>query len=173
MANSQKVEAVAELRKLFEGSESFFVTDYHGLNVSDLTVLRKNLRDNKIKYLVAKNTLFKIAAREAGMPAIDEHLLGPTAVAFTNADPAIAAKILHDAYKEKERPRMKVFVIGKQLYEAGQAKRLAELPPRNVLYSQGVGAVESPLTSLVATLDGFFRELIGSIDALAEKRKAS
>lgn len=171
MPKPEKIEAVAEIRKMFESAGSFFVTDYQGLNVADMTALRKRLRDNKVKYLIAKNTLLKLAAREAGVSDIDEHLLGPTAVAFTSDDPAGAAKILNDYYKDKELPRMKVFVVDNQLFHGTEITRLADLPSREILLGQLVAAIEAPLTSLVGALDGFFRELVGSVDALAEKRK--
>lgn len=171
MPNAAKVEAVAELKKLFESSSSIFVTEYQGLNVADMTVLRKNLREKNVKYLIAKNTLLKIAAGEAGVEGINEHLTGPTAIAFTDDDPAVAAKILNDSFKDKELPRMRVFIVDNQPFEGSEITRLADLPTKEVLYSQLVAAIESPLTSLVGALDGFFRELIGSLDALAEKKK--
>lgn len=172
MVKPEKIDAVADLKSLFEAAGSFFVTDYQGLNVADMTVLRKNLRDNKVKYLIAKNTLLKLAAKGAGVAPIDEHLNGPTAVAFTSEDPSTAAKILHESFKAKERPRMKVFVVDNQVFAGTEISRLAELPPREILLSQLVSAVEAPLSNLVSSLDGFFRQLVGAIDALAEKRKS-
>ena len=172
MPKPEKIEAVAEMKGLFESAGSFFVTDYQGLNVADMTNLRKNLRENNIKYLIAKNTLLKLAAKEAGVASIDEHFVGPTAVAFTSDDPASAAKILNDSFKAKELPRMKVFVVEDQVFEGAEIARLADLPSREILLSQLVAAVESPLTSIVGSLDGFFRELVGAVDALAEKRKS-
>lgn len=170
MPKPEKIEAVAEMAKLFESSGSLFITDYQGLNVADMTELRRNLRTNNVKYLIAKNTLLKLAAQKAGVKDIDEHFIGPTAVAFTSDDPAAAAKVLNDSFKDKELPRMKVFVVDQQVYEGAEIKRLADLPPKDVLLSQLVAAVESPLTELVGSLDGFFRSLVGSIDALKEKK---
>ena len=172
MSNPQKIEAVAELKKLLVGAKSFFVTDYQGLNVADMTVLRKTLRHKNVTFLVAKNTLLKRAVHEAGVEGLDEHLLGPTAIAFTAEDPVVTAKILYDYYKDKERPRMKVFVVDGQLHKAGDISRLAELPPKEILYSQLVAAVEAPLSQLVGALNAVFQELVGSIEALAEKRKS-
>jgi len=171
MIRQEKADAVARMTELFQNSDAYFITDYQGLNVPDLTLLRKSLRESKVKLMVAKNTLFRLAARNAGVPGLDEYFRGPTAVAFASDDPSVAAKILHDSYKEKERPRFKVFVVEGRIHEADEIRVLAELPPRNVLLSQLVAAVESPLTELVGTLDGFFRELVGSVDALADKRK--
>jgi large subunit ribosomal protein L10 len=172
MPNESKIQAVAEIRQLFEEYDSFFITDYQGLPVSDLTVLRSKLRESNVKFVVAKNTLLKIGAKEAGVEGLDEHLTGPTAVAFVSTDAAPAAKILHDSFKDKELPRMKVFSVDGDIFEADQIKRLADLPSREVLLSQLVSTVEAPFTSLMATLDAVFQELVGTVDALAEKRQA-
>jgi large subunit ribosomal protein L10 len=171
MPKQEKLDAVAEYGKLFKESGSFFVTDYQGLSVADLTVLRKSLRDSNVTFLVGKNTLFKIAAKEAQVDGIDEHLAGPTAIAFTADEPAVAAKILHDSYKAHELPLMKAFWVDDVAYTGDQIKRLADLPPIDTLYSMVVSAVEAPLTELVGSIDGFFRKLVGTVDALAEQKK--
>jgi large subunit ribosomal protein L10 len=172
MPKLEKIEAVAEMKKLFESASSLFVTDYQGLDVADMTSLRKDLRDNKVKYLVAKNTLLKLAAQEAGLESLTEHFIGPTAVAFTDDYPAVAAKVLYESFKKKELTVTKVFIVDNELHTAADMKRLADLPPKDVLVAQVVSAVESPLTSLVGSIDGFFRELVGSLDALADKKKS-
>lgn len=173
MPNPQKIDTVAEIKKLFDDASAIFVTDYQGLSVAEITGLRKNLRENQVTYRVAKNTLLKLAAHQAGVgDMIGEHLTGPTAVAFTSEDAAIAAKILHDSYKDKELPRMKVFVVDGQVFDGREIKRLAGLPPREILLAQVVAAVEAPISELIGVLDGFFRELVGSIGALAEKKKS-
>ena len=172
MPTEKKIQAVAEMKEMFANSSSLFVTDYQGLNVADMTTLRASLRAKNVRFLIAKNTLMKIAAKEAGVTGIDDHLVGPTAIAFSNDDPAAAAKILNDSFKAKELPRMKVFVVDEEVFDAIHITRLADLPSKEILLSQVVAAVESPLTALVGSLDGFFRELIGSVDALAEKRKS-
>ena len=172
MPTQEKVDAVVAIKGLFENSGAYFITDYQGLNVANMTALRRSLRESKVTYLIAKNTLFKIAARDAGVADVDSYFTGPTAVAFATEDPSVAAKILNDSFKERQLPRFKAFVVEGQLHQPEEIGRLADLPPRNVLLSQVVAAVEAPLTHLVGTLDGFFRELVGSIDALADKRKA-
>lgn len=169
MPKPEKLESVAAITKLFKDSTSCFVTDYQGLNVEDITELRKNLRENNIRYLIAKNTLIKIGAKEAGTEGLDEHLNGPTAIAFTADDPAVAAKILNDCFKKNELPRMKVFIVDEQVYDGADIKRLADLPPRDIILSMVVAAVEAPFSELIGSLDGFFRDLVGSIDALEEK----
>ncbi len=172
MLKAEKTAVVDGIQKLFESNQAYFVTDYQGLNVADITELRKNLRENHVRYLVAKNTLIKLAAHNAGQKDLDEHFNGPTAIAFTSEDPSTAAKILYDSYKDKDLPVIKAFVVDDAVFPAEDIKRLASLPSRDILLAQVVAAVESPFTSVIGSLDGFFRELIGSVDALADQRKA-
>lgn len=172
MLRQEKADKVARIKELFESSGAYFITDYQGLNVADLTVLRKNLRENNVRYLVAKNTLFRMAAKDAGEDRLNEYFQGPTAVAFAADDPSVAARILHDSHKKTDLPKFKVFVIEGQIHQADEVKVLAELPPRDILLSQVVAAVEAPFTELIGSLDGFFRELVGVVDALADKKKS-
>jgi large subunit ribosomal protein L10 len=173
MPKPEKVENVAELKEAFQSAKSFFVTDYQGLNVADISTLRKNLRENNVRYIVAKNTLFKLAAKEAGAPALDDHFKGPTAVAFALKDPAIAAKILNDSFKEKQLPRVKAFVVDAQIHQPAEIGRLADLPSREVLLSMLVGAVEAPLTNLVSAVEAVFTELVRTVDNLADQKEGA
>jgi len=173
MPKADKVQSVADIKDLFSRSEAFFFTDYQGLNVADITVLRKNLRQRKVTYLVAKNTLLKIGAKEAGVTGMDKYLTGPTAVAFAHEDAPAAAKVLYDSFKEKNLPRVKAFVVADQTHSADNLEMFASLPSKEVLYGQVAAAVQAPLQELVNTMNGFFQPLIGSIDALAEKRKTA
>ena len=118
MPNAQKLEEVARIKELFVGNNAYFVTDYQGLNVAEMTILRKKLREQDIKFIIAKNTLVKVASEQAGVSGIAEHLIGPTAIAFTKENAAVAAKILHDSFKERELPRMKVLLSKKKYFPA-------------------------------------------------------
>lgn len=171
MPSALKVESVAGIKALFEAHNAFFVTDYHGLNVSDLTALRRNLRKKNVTYLVAKNTLIKVAASQAGVKGLDEHLTGPTAVAFVKDDAAVAAKILHDSFKSIEKPRMKVFIVDNEVFIGKDIKRLADLPSKEALLSMIASAVEAPLVGVANAINAVFQELLGTIEALAEKKK--
>jgi large subunit ribosomal protein L10 len=172
MLRTDKETVVADIQKLFADNPTYFITDYQGLNVAEMTTLRRDLTAGRVRYLVAKNSLLKLGAHGAGISNLDEHLVGPTAIAFTADDPASAAKILYESFKKRELPRIKAFVVDQQMFGADEIKRLADLPSREVLLAQLVAAIESPLTSLVGSLDGLARELVGTLDALAEKKKA-
>lgn len=172
MPNAQKVASVASIKELFEKNTAFFVTDYHGLNVSDLTALRRNLRKKNVTFLVAKNTLIKVAANQAGIKGLDEHLLGPTAVAFTKDDAPAAAKILHESFKSIEKPKMKIFVVDNNVFEGKDIKKLADLPSRDALLSMIASAIEAPMVGVVSAINALFQELLGTVEALAEKKKS-
>lgn len=171
MPKAEKIETIAQYKKMFEDSSSIFVTDFQGLNVENLTDLRKKLRETGVKFVVGKNTLFRLAAKDT-IEGIDQHLFGPTAVVFTEDDPAVAAKILHESFKEHDLPKMKAFWLDGVPFEAADIKRLADLPTKDQLYSMVAAAVEAPLTELVRTLNAFHQNLVGVIDALAEKKKS-
>jgi len=173
MPTQTKIDLVASLTKRFSEADNIYITDYAGLTVEQITKLRKDLRDNGINYVVAKNTLMRIAAKEAGYDDLVQHLVGPTAVAFSKAEANVPAKILYDACKEFDKvgkPEIKVFYVDRQPFAGADAERMAKLPPREILLSQLVAAVESPIAALVGTLDSIIREVIGTIDAVAEKK---
>ena len=170
MPKPEKVEAVDKLKQIMNDASSVFVTDYTGLNVEEITRLRKDLRENSIKYLVAKNTLLKIAASESGLEKLNDFFQGQTGLAFGADDPSVAAKILYDSFKKIEKPIIKAFILEDEFYSGSEITRLADLPTKEVLYSMIVASVESPMTSLVGSIDGIFQELIATLDALEQSK---
>ncbi len=172
MPNAQKLEEVSRIKELFDGNNAYFVTDYQGLNVAEMTTLRKKLREQNIKFIIAKNTLVRVASEQAGVAGIGEHLNGPTAIAFTKDDAAVAAKILHDSFKERELPRMKVFVVEEEVFSGGDIQKLADLPTKDELLGMIASAVEAPVKNVAMVIDAFFQGLLGVIEALAEKKKS-
>lgn len=173
MPTQIKLDTVADLKTQFSQANSIFITDYSGLSVGQITKLRKSLRESGVKYVVAKNTLMRIAAHEAGYDDLDQYLAGPVAVAFSAAEPNIPAKILYDACKEFDnvkKPAIKVFYINRRNYAAQDAERIAKLPPREILLSQLVATVEGPIANLVGTLDGMIRNLVGTVDAIVRQK---
>lgn len=173
MPTQAKIDLVAGLTERFSSARNIFITDYAGLNVEQITRLRKNLRESGVAYIVAKNTLLRIAAREAGYAELEKYLTGPVAVAFSSTEPNVPAKILYEACKEnkeKNKPEIRAFYIDRQPFAGTTAERIAKLPPREILLSQLVAAVQAPMAGLVGTLDSIVRELIGTIDAMAAKK---
>jgi large subunit ribosomal protein L10 len=172
MLKPEKVELVAKLKERMDDSSAMLLSDYAGLTVEQMNKLRKNLRENEVEYLIAKNTLLKLAAESIGgeYGSLAKHWKGPTAVAFSNGDPTVPTRLLYEFAKDNEKPVFKAGIVDGVAYDSAQLTRLANLPTKEVLLGMVVGAVTSPLTSLVGTLDGIIREFIGTVDAIAKAK---
>lgn len=175
MPKPEKVELVAKLKEHMEASNTVLLSDYAGLTVEQMNALRKSLRESSVKYLIAKNTLFKIAADSVGgkYAELDNYWKGPTAVAFSQGDPTVGAKLLYEfakANKETEKPTFKVGLVDGSVFGPDELMKLAQLPSRDELIAKVVGAIASPLTALVGTLDGVLREFVCTIDAVAKAK---
>jgi large subunit ribosomal protein L10 len=170
MPHPEKVKIVEGLAGQFGSAGTVFVADYTGLTVTDITDLRAQLRAAGVSMRVAKNTLLKLAAQQAGLEGLADYFTGPTAVAFGSKDPVAGAKVLHEFYTRLERPKVRAFMVERKPYSGNDLKDLAALPPREIILSQLLAAIESPISGLVGTLDAVIRDIIGTVDALAKKR---
>ena len=170
MATAEKEKEVAALEAIIARSKSIYLTDFQGMNVELATKMRRRLRDAKVEYVVAKNTLAKRALRANGVDALDSFLEGPTGIAF-GSDEVGAAKVLADFAKEFEKPALKAAYVGGHVYNADGIKTLALLPPREILLGQVIGALRSPMQGFVGVLSGSLRQMVGVIDAIGKKKQ--
>ena len=170
MNRTEKQSAVDALVAKLQGASSIYVTDYAGLNVLKVTELRRRLRRAGVEYLVVKNTLALRALAGAKIAGLDAHFEGPTAVALTAADAAAAAKVLTEFAKEFQKPAVKAAVVDGQEVSPAQVKRLAQLPPREVLLSELAGALNAPLSGFVGVLSGLLSTFVGAVEALKAQR---
>jgi len=170
MATAEKEQAVAALEAIIADAKSIYLADFQGMSVEQATNMRRRLRDANVTFLVAKNTLAKRALRARGVEALDPYLEGPTGFAF-GADEVAAAKILTDFAKEFEKPALKAAWVGGHVYTADGIKTLAQLPPREILLGQFVGALRSPMQGFVGVLSGSLRQMVGVIDAIGKKKQ--
>jgi large subunit ribosomal protein L10 len=167
MLKRDKERIVAELTDRFRSAQTLIVTDYRGLSVTEIDDLRTKLLEHGVRYTVVKNTLTKLAAEQAGTQELVELLDGPTAIAFLEegADPVAAAKVLNEAANVG-----RVLVVrgglldGRPMTEA-EVKRLASLPPAELLRAQLVGGLSAPLTQIVGIFTAPLRDLVGILDA--------
>ncbi len=168
-----KVELVSELRALVGQTKAAILTDYRGLSVAEMTELRKKLRDVDAEYRVVKNTLFKLAAGDA-MPIAEmgEFLTGPTAIGFAKADPVAVAKILLDYARDHKAMSVKAGVMDGRILSAAQVESLSKVPPREVLLSQMIGSLQSPISGFVGTLSGIISNFVFTLQAIADKQGA-
>jgi len=166
-----KVEVVAELAELVGQTKAAILTDYRGLSVAELTDLRKKLRAADAEYRVVKNTLFKLAARDT-MPVADmgELLSGPTAIGFAKGDPVAVAKILLDYARDHKSMTIKAGVMDGRILTPAQVEALSKTPPREVLLSQMLGSLQSPIAGFVGTLGGILSNFVFTLQAVADAK---
>ena len=172
MNRTEKQTAIDALAAKLAGARSIYVTDYAGLNVHKVTELRRRLRRAGVEYLVVKNTLALRALQTShiGGLGLDAHFAGPTALALTGADAAAAAKVLTDFAKEFQKPAVRAAVVDGREVTPEQVKRLAQLPPREVLLGQLAGAMQAPLAGFVGALTGLLSTFVGAVEALRTQR---
>ncbi len=166
MDRSEKERLVAELTERLKASETMIVADYRGLTVTEIDELRTKLIEHGARFSVVKNTLTRRAAEAAGVDALLAMLEGPTAIAFleSDGDPVAVAKALDDAAKSE------VLIIKGGLLEgaeiaADDVKRLAKLPPADMLRAQLVGALAGSLTTVVGLFAAPMRDIVGVLDS--------
>jgi large subunit ribosomal protein L10 len=171
MARADKAATVAELSDKFRTSSGAVLTEYRGLTVGQLTQLRKNLGGNA-QYAVVKNTLTALAARDAGVTAIDERdLTGPTAIAFVTGDPVEAAKGLRDFARTNPALVIKGGVLDGRPLSADEVRRLADLESREVLLARLAGAMKASLTRAAYLFAAPLSQAARTIDALRIKQE--
>ena len=167
MLRQDKERIVSELAERLKSSQNLLVADYRGLSMPEIDELRSKLLETGARFSVVKNTLTRLAAEEAGVKQLLDLIDGPTAIAFIDAegDPAAAAKILNDTARAHD-----VLVIRGGLLEGDtvsdvEIKRLATLPPADVVRAQFAGAVAGPLTTIVGLFTAPLRDLVNVLDA--------
>ena len=171
MKRVEKAAVVDELKSLLAGAKVTMLADHRGLSVSELTELRKLLRQQAVDLRVVKNSLAKLAARGTDLQQLEPHLAGPTALVVGRGDPALPAKLLASYAKTKPSLQIKAgFVEGKVL-DKQDALALAELPPREVLLAKLAGIMQFPLLGFVVVLQGPLRSLLMALKAVTEKKE--
>ena len=149
MARPDKAAAVAELTEKFSSSAGAVLTEYRGLTVKALKDLRRTLGDDAT-YAVSKNTLTTIAAREAGVEGLEEHLVGPTAIAFIDGDPVTVAKGLRDFGRANPLLVIKGGVLDGKFLSPDEVRRMADLETREVLLAKVAGGLQGVLQQAVS-----------------------
>jgi large subunit ribosomal protein L10 len=147
-AVEMKREIVGEIADKFKGSVSTIVVDYRGLNVAEVTELRKQLREAGVEFKVYKNSLTRRAAEAAEINGLNDALTGPNAIAFSTEDVVAPAKILNDFAKKHEALEIKAGVIEGNVATVEEVKALAELPSREGLLSMLLSVLQAPIRNL-------------------------
>lgn len=167
MLRTQKEQVVADLAKQLGESETLMVADYRGLTMPEIDELRSRLLEAGARFRVVKNTLTKLAAEQAGTTDVLQLIDGPTAIAFLDAegDPVAVAKVLNEVARAHDVLVIRGGVLEGTIVGEDEIKRLATLPPVDVLRAQLAGVVFAPLTTVVGLFTAPLRDLVGVIDA--------
>jgi large subunit ribosomal protein L10 len=167
MLKSEKERVVEQLAERLRSTDTLMVADYRGLTMPQIDELRSRLLEAGARFTVVKNTLTKRAAEQAGATRVLELIEGPTAIAFLEADsdPATVAKVLSETARAHDVLVIRGGLLEGDLVGDAEIKRLASLPPADVLRAQLVGAVAGPLTTVVGLFAAPLRDLVGVLDA--------
>jgi large subunit ribosomal protein L10 len=168
--NQTKTEAVADIKKVFEGASDFFFTNYRGLTVEQITGLRHKLREQGADYHVVKNNYARIAFEQLGKSDVSKLLIGPTAVAIARKDSGPVAKALLELTKDWQQLEVKGGLVGTSVFDGKQTEAFSKLPTRNQLYSMLMGTMQAPLQNLVYVLNGVTTKLVRTLQAVADKK---
>lgn len=175
----EKVAIVAEVRERLEQSSSVLVTEYRGLSVKAMADLRRTLRPAGGTYKVYKNTLVRRAASEAGLD-LDEHLVGPTALAFTGTTPdgspgdvVSVAKVLKEFARVNPALVVKGGLLDGTTLNADEVRRLADIEPREVLLAKLAGLMAAPMTQFAGLLEALPRNFAYGLKALIDQGGAA
>src|SRR5262249_694490 len=168
-----KVETVEALKERLGTAKTAVLTEYRGLTVRQISDLRKQLKATASEYKVVKNRLARIAVKDSPLSPLAPHLKGPTGLVITAQDPVSVAKALQAFRRANPALTIKVGVVEGAVLEAPALKALADLPSKEALRAQMVGALQGPMGQLVSLLIAPHRELVRILQARSESDSES
>jgi large subunit ribosomal protein L10 len=166
-----KERKVSDLAKTFAATQAAVLTENGGVTVEKITALRSNLRKQGVAFRVIKNTIATRAIAGTSLEPLTEKFRGPTALAFTENDPVLLAKLLTDFARTEEKFKIRAGVLNGTLLDKSQVEELARTPSRDVLLSRLVGALQSPYAGYVCVLSGVLRKFVYALDAVRREKE--
>ena len=175
---SKKQAVVAELKEQLTSAKGVVLTGYKGLTVAQDTALRREFREAGVTYHVVKNTMLRLAAQEAGIEGLDEHLEGTTAFAFSAEDAVAPAKVIGGFIKKNKLDdsgvlMIKVGMVEGQVIDAKDVNALATLPSREELIAKMLGSMNAPISNTVNVLQGVIRKAVYVLDAVRAQKESA
>jgi len=155
----EKVDTIEDFKTRLDGAKTVLVTEYRGLTVQQLSDLRKQLRGVSASYKIIKNRLAKLAMTDSDLSKLGPHLKGPTGMVISKEDPVAVAKALHTFARTNQALAIKAGFIEGQVLPPADLKALSELPTKDAIRSQIIGAIQGPLAQLVGLLQATQRDL--------------
>lgn len=168
-----KEKMLEEITEELKQAELVVITDYRGLNVQSINKLRGELRKEDCRYKITKNTMNRLACREAGVEELEGYFEGPVAIAYSSADPVAAARVFKEFIKENSALEIKGGILSGQLLDPEAIKALGDIPSREVLLAKVVGGFQAPIIGLVGVLHGNMRSLVCAFDAVRRQKESA
>lgn len=173
MANSVKVEMVEELHGMFSRAKSAVVANYQGIDAEGIAALRVHMRSRSVDFRVVKNTLARRAVKDTSLEVLSEDFKGPISILVSFEDAVAPAKALADFAKSDatKSPEVICGVVDGEKVSPGEVQALAELPSREELISQMLSVFQGPTTNFAGVFSSLLRKLVGTLDAVREKKE--
>ena len=171
LAFEDKKQIVAEVNETASNALSLVIADARGVNVTDMTALRKLARENQVQLRVIRNTLAKRAFQETEFDCVNGALVGPSLFGFSMEDPGAAARIFKDFAKENENFEVKALSVGGKLLEANQIDALAKLPTREQALGMLASVMIAPVTKLVRTFNEVPTKVTRAVAAVRDQKQ--
>jgi len=165
-----KTEGIRKIKELIESSTDVIFTDFRGLNVAQITELRRSLQEREAEYRVVKNSYARLALRELGFPFEEDFLIDPTALALAKADIGPITKVLFDFTRDSTL-KVKGGLVEGRVVSSAEVEAISKLPGRNDLYAILMGTMNAPLTNLVYAMSGIATKLVRTLQAVAESKQ--
>ena len=169
----QKKAVVAEVSAVAANAHSAIAAEYLGLSVTDMTELRAKAREENVYLRVVKNTLARRAFEGTDFECMSEAMVGPLVLAFSQEDPGAAARVISAFAKDHDKLVVKLVSIGGKLLEAGDIKRLADMPTKDQAISMLMSVMKAPIQKLASTLNEVPSKLVRTVAAIRDQKEAA
>ena len=170
MPSSKNIKQLEQLSEKLSRAKAVYITEYLGLNVDEITELRKEFFSNQVEYKVTKNTLLKLAAEQNKLKGLDDFLNKSTAIAISYDDPTSPARVIKNFTKENELPHVKGIVFEGEVFDGIEFKKFANVPSKEESLAKLIALLQSPLSKLICTLKSPMSNIGNALNNLKENK---